>query len=137
MLRAIDPTATFEWTPPGQDELPESGRVRLRCRYLTMRQQLELRELRADALKAANDVEYGERILSMFRIQVVSILGMGDAPVEDVSRLADVATFRQLWDWSAYIVHEQSVTEAELGKSERPWRSAAAGSAAPAGGESA
>lgn len=136
MLRALDPNATFTYEPKGQEELPPNHRLRLVCRYLTMRQHLAIRDKRIETLRLTEDDKWASACLDMLRTMVVRVEGHPDGR-EDIDGLLDVATPYQLWDWIAWISRQQDLTERDLGNFVSPQPGAAAPCASSAEGDSA
>lgn len=128
MLRGIDKTATFVFTPPGQDGAERP--LRLVCRYMTYRQTLEYAERRQAYWEVEGDRAKAAHLLDTLAIAVVRV---ENGPSDDLGCLLDVATPYQLYDWCAWIVAQQQVSEAELGKSEWQRRGSAGPSAETAG----
>lgn len=137
MLRCLDPSATYEYTLPDQDDVPADRRVRLVCRFLSMAAVIRLRAQRMSALnidqegkaRPIPDPERLDRLLAAYRMVVVRVL---NGPREDADVIAELGSWSQLWDWLHGLMSEQSVTEHELGKSQSRQHGGAARSAADA-----
>lgn len=113
LLRLIDPASTFEL---------DLGRgVSLRCRLVSAREFLEIRELRDAALKGS-DADLVSCSLVCLRRIVVETRG-----IDAVDELVDLATVDQLWEILRSAVSGQLPGSAELQQSEpRPPGTAAA-----------
>jgi len=115
MLKALDPTATWEYELPGQEDLPPEERVVLVSRFLTVRQAGQARESRAIALdqeRTRTDAAYVDAVLAVFRIASTRVR-RGGQDLGDADALLDLATLNDLWEWGGALLARQTLSEVE------------------------
>lgn len=134
---AIDPQRTWTLELVGEDGKPFEPRIAIVSRFLTGRQSMALRDAGAEAYQRP-DNECVKLMLDAMRPHVVEVLGLPSEAAPGLDGILDVLTTRQfILACFDKFRDSQYVAEQDLGKSLSPQRSAAAGSAAPAGGGSA
>lgn len=131
MLQRLDPDSTFTHTL--RPALRPDVTLRFRCRYLTMRQAMRVRESRAATFNLTDDAAYCAAIGATIAMVAVDVSGMPPDAAPGFDGLADVLTPRELSTLLGDIEVAQSVSEGDLGKSQSPPPTAAAASAGNAG----
>lgn len=115
MLKALDPTATWEYELPGQEDVAPEERVVLVSRFLTVRQANEARDSRARALdgeRTKSDAAYLDAVMTIFRLAGTRVT-RGGKDLGDAEALLDIATVGDLWEWGGGMVARQMLSEAE------------------------
>lgn len=138
MLLALDPSQTWDFEIPGQEDQPPEERVVLVCRYLNVRQMFRLRQARQAALKTVGtDEPYISMLLEALAMVVVGFKNHPDTNSDGIDRILDLATASQLWEWSGELVLRQTLAEQQRKNSESRQPGSQAPSAVNAGQGSA
>lgn len=127
MLAVLDPSARWDWTPPGQDGAPAESRVALVCRYPSVREFLKSGAALKRHDESDHDLERITALLDAIRPIVVSVR-VGDE-ARDFDAIVDIATPRELREWTVKLYVEAQLSEITRGKSAAPSPTAAGRSA--------
>ena len=115
MLKALDPTATWEYELPGQEDVAPEERVVLVSRFLTVRKANEARASRALALdrkRTKSDAAYLDAVMVVFRLAGTRVT-RGGKDIGDADALLDIATVGDLWEWGGAMISRQMLSEVE------------------------
>ena len=111
MFLGLDPDSTFDHELPGQEGTPPAERVRLTCRFLTVRTMLKVRsELKAIADATSGDA-YLAAVLEALRTYVAEVHGLPDSSAEGVDGLCDVLTMTEMHLLVLELGGKQALTE--------------------------